>query len=496
MTISALPSAAGTINRREMERRVSAAIDSTRNAGRLHTALYFDLDGFRHINQAFDHNVGDRYLQEISSILRTESPESGLLARVGGDEFMLLLPDMPLLDGWRIAESMADAVARHPCIHGNVTRSITLSGCAVEISRGTESLAELFNQLETACAYAKAERGCIHLVPNWPQDPAEFGEFLRAQERHGYDLQLAQLRQGRITPCRRWFIFPRLEEPLSDCTAPAGHRIKSLEQARDYLAHPVLGPRLLECAAVVEQQGLNLTSPDVDDDLDAPPRTEKHIWRSLTLFALAAGGESVFRRLLDQQFGGVPDAHAYTALGMAGDPKMHYRFTHDALTGLLGMQGIWIPLRAAYEASCIRGVPAVYAHFDIEQFHDVHVCVGHVPSDEFLRKVAELIRDAVGDRGVVARVGGDEFAVLFTDCSIEQARFRAKRVMDAVARHPFQHMDKIYPLTLTGGLAEVSRRGESFSSVCWVASAACRRAKGNPGSLWVAGTTEFGEDLY
>jgi diguanylate cyclase (GGDEF)-like protein len=458
--------------------------------------VYFDLDQFRCLNHAFGHNAGDRYLQEISAILRSASPESALLARVGGDEFMLLLPDTPLLEGWRIAESMANAVARHACVCENVTRSLTLSGGAVEISRRTESPTELFNQLEVACAYAKAERGCIYPVPNWPEDSPEFGEFLRAQERHGYDLQLAQLRQGRITPCRRWFIFPRLEEPLSDCTAPAAHRIKGLEQARDYLAHPVLGPRLLECAAVVEQQGLNLTSPDVDDDLDAPPRTEKHIWRSLTLFALAAGGESVFRRLLDQQFGGMPDAHTYTALGMAGDPKMHYRFTHDALTGLLGMQGIWIPLRAAYEAACTAGVPAAYAHFDIERFRDVHMCVGHVPSDEFLRKVAELIRDAVGEKGVVARVGGDEYAALFTDCSIEQARFWAKRVMDAVARHPFRHMDKTYPLTLTGGLAEVSRRAESFSSVCWVASAACRRAKGHSGSLWVAGPTEFGEDLY
>jgi diguanylate cyclase (GGDEF)-like protein len=141
-------------------------------------------------------------------------------------------------------------------------------------------------------------------------------------------------------------------------------------------------------------------------------------------------------------------------------------------------------------------VPAVYAHFDIDQLRDVHLCVGHVPTDDFLRKVAELIRDAVGDRGVVARVSGDEFTVLFTDCSIEQGRFCAKRVMDAVARHPFQHKDKAYNLTLTGGLAEVSRRCESFSTACWAASAACQRAKANPGSLWVAGPTEFGEDLY
>ena len=496
MKISALPSAVGSINRREMERRVSAAIDSARNEDRRHTALYFDLDRVRHINQAFDRNVGDRYLQEISAVLRAVSPESALLARVGGDEFMLLLSDTPLLEGWRIAESMADAVARHPCIHENVSRSITLSGCAVEISRGTESPAELFSQLETGCAYAKAERGCVHLVPNWPEDSAKFGEFLRAQARYGFDSQLEQLRQGRITPCRRWFMFPRLDEPLNDCTAPSGHRIMSLEQARAYLAHPVLGPRLLECATVIEQQGLDLTSPDVDDVMDAPLRTENHIRSSLTLFALAAGSDSIFRRLLNEQFGGIPDAHTYTALGVEGDPEMHYRFTHDALTGLLGMQGIWIPLRAAYEAACTAGVPSTYAHFDIDQFCDVHICVGHVPSDEFLRIVAELIRDAVGDRGVVARIGGDEFTVLFTDCSIEQARFLAKRVMDTVAGHPFAHMDKTYRLTLTGGLAEVSRRCESFITACSAASAACRRAKGNPGSLWVAGPTEFGEDLY
>ena len=76
------------------------------------------------------------------------------------------------------------------------------------------------------------------------------------------------------------------------------------------------------------------------------------------------------------------------------------------------------------------------------------------------------------------------------------ARFLAKRVMDTVAGHPFAHMDKTYRLTLTGGLAEVSRRCESFITACSAASAACRRAKGKSGSLWVAGPTEFGEDLY
>lgn len=86
--------------------------------------------------------------------------------------------------------------------------------------------------------------------------------------------------------------------------------------------------------------------------------------------------------------------------------------------------------------------------------------------------------------------------MLFTDCSIEQARFLAKRVINAVARHPFQHKDKPYHLKLTGGLAEVSRRADSFYAVPSVASEACLRAKRNPGSLWVAGPAEFGEDLY
>lgn len=486
----------GFINRREMEQRIDAAIGSARNEDRRHTAVYFDLDQFAWLNHASGHDVGDRYLQEISALFRSGSPETASLARVGGDEFTLLMIDTPVLEGWRIAESIAEAVARHPCVHESATRFITLSGCAVEISRGTASLAALFRQLETASAYAKAERACVHLVPNWPEDPSEFGEFLRAQERCGYDLQLAQLRQGRITPCRRWFMFPRLEEPLNNCTAPAGHRIKSLEHARAYLAHAVLGPRLLECATAIEHQVLSLTGPDVDDVPEAPPRTERHIWRSLTLFALAAGSESIFRRLLNQQFGGVPEAHTYTALGMEGDPEMHHRFTHDALTGLLGKQGMWIPLNAAYDASCTAGVPAVYGHLDIDEFCDVHASVGHTAGDEFLRKVAGLIRDAVGARGIVARVGGDEFAVLFTDCSIEQARFLTKRVMAAVARYPFQHKDKTYHLKLTGGIAEVSRRAESFYTVFWAASEACRRAKRKPGSLWVAGPAEFGEDMY
>ena len=161
--ISVLPSAAGSITRREMDRRICAAIDSAREEDRRHTVALFDLDQFGRVNRAFGYDVGDRYLHEIAAAMRAVLPDSAVLARCGSDEFMLLLLDTPLIEGWRIAESMVQAVARNPCGHENATLLVTLSGCAAEVSRTTESLAEFHWKLETGCAYAKAERGYVHV---------------------------------------------------------------------------------------------------------------------------------------------------------------------------------------------------------------------------------------------------------------------------------------------------------------------------------------------
>jgi uncharacterized protein (DUF1810 family) len=131
--------------------------------------------------------------------------------------------------------------------------------------------------------------------------------FVSAQ-RSGYDSVLAELRSGRKTGHWIWFIFPQIAG-LGSSGMSRLYSIGSLDEARAYLEHPVLGPRLRECA------GLILASPErttteMFGSLDAIK-----VRSSMTLFHRAAPVEPVFRQVLDRYYGGVADGATDARLG-------------------------------------------------------------------------------------------------------------------------------------------------------------------------------------
>jgi uncharacterized protein (DUF1810 family) len=133
-------------------------------------------------------------------------------------------------------------------------------------------------------------------------DPYDLQRFVTAQDVGGtYQQALAELRAGRKTSHWMWFVFPQIAGLGYSPTARA-YAITSLAEARAYLAHPVLGARLTECAKVLA--GLSgRTAEQVFGDVDA-----MKLCSSMTLFLRADPGEPVFRQVLEQYFGGVTDS--------------------------------------------------------------------------------------------------------------------------------------------------------------------------------------------
>jgi len=133
------------------------------------------------------------------------------------------------------------------------------------------------------------------------EDPYDLQRFVAAQDAGGtYDRAAAELRDGRKTSHWMWFVFPQIAG-LGHSPTSRTYAITSLDEARAYLAHPVLGPRLTECAAILA--GLEGRSAEqIFGDLDA-----QKLRSSITLFMHAAPVEPVFRQVLDQYFGGLPD---------------------------------------------------------------------------------------------------------------------------------------------------------------------------------------------
>ena len=133
-------------------------------------------------------------------------------------------------------------------------------------------------------------------------DADDLEKFLAAQDAGGtYRQALAELVRGRKTGHWIWFVFPQIAG-LGQSPTSIRYAIASLSQARAYLAHPVLGPRLLECArAVCAHHGS--TAEQILGGIDA-----QKLRSSMTLFHRADPAEPVFQEVIEQFFGGVPDA--------------------------------------------------------------------------------------------------------------------------------------------------------------------------------------------
>jgi uncharacterized protein (DUF1810 family) len=132
-------------------------------------------------------------------------------------------------------------------------------------------------------------------------DPYDLARFVAAQDAHGtYHQATAELRAGAKVSHWMWFVFPQITG-LGQSSLSRRYAIRSVAEARAYLAHPVLGPRLAECAAIVA--GLaGRTAEQIFGGIDA-----QKLRSSMTLFRHADPGEPFFGRVLDLYFAGSPD---------------------------------------------------------------------------------------------------------------------------------------------------------------------------------------------
>ena len=132
-------------------------------------------------------------------------------------------------------------------------------------------------------------------------DAYDLQRFVTAQDDGGtYDRALAELRRGRKTSHWMWFVLPQLAG-LGHSPMARAYAITSLGEARAYLAHPVLGPRLRECAEAVAAS----EAPSAEALLGAIDAVK--LRSSMTLFASADPSEPAFRRVLERYFDGLED---------------------------------------------------------------------------------------------------------------------------------------------------------------------------------------------
>jgi diguanylate cyclase len=159
--------------------------------------------------------------------------------------------------------------------------------------------------------------------------------------------------------------------------------------------------------------------------------------------------------------------------------QLAHSATHDALTGL--------PNRAAFERA-LRAVAAEVeteqrrhslCFIDLDHFKPVNDGAGHAAGDALLRRVAEVIRDTCRRQDFAARIGGDEFAVLLSDCPPEAAERVANKIVDAVAAIRFDWEGRRYVIGASAGITAIATGATDPVELMSEADAACYVAKAN-----------------
>jgi uncharacterized protein (DUF1810 family) len=132
-------------------------------------------------------------------------------------------------------------------------------------------------------------------------DPHNLQRFVIAQNAgRTYDHAVEELRRGHKTSHWMWFVFPQIAG-LGQSHMSRTFAISSLAEAKAYLQHPVLGPRLIECARIVASARAG-TAEEIFGGIDT-----RKLHSSMTLFLRAEPGEPLFKQVLERYFGGLSD---------------------------------------------------------------------------------------------------------------------------------------------------------------------------------------------
>ncbi len=201
-------------NRSWFENQLDQEVARLRRSGTVSLLLFVDLDRFKYINDTAGHSAGDQLLVEVSRRLKSRLRGSDHLARMGGDEYAIILRNVQADDVESLADGFRQALTSAPFSYGGKSYRITISIGATRLDKFTLSPGEAMAQADIACHLSKsAGRNQTHIYTE------ESGRRADMEADLGWSARLEEaLRTDRFELCYQAIIPLRgiERDPLAD----------------------------------------------------------------------------------------------------------------------------------------------------------------------------------------------------------------------------------------------------------------------------------------
>lgn len=163
--------------------------------------------------------------------------------------------------------------------------------------------------------------------------------------------------------------------------------------------------------------------------------------------------------------------------------KLDYLEMHDQRTGLLNRKCFELHLKNALDEARQQGVKHSFIHVALDQFKMINDTVGHNAGDAFIERISDLLKVAITQqRDVLARIGGDEFGILFREIEPIEALKRAEHIRQQIESYIFYWNARAHKITASIGFVPIYKRSGTPNRILSLADASCRVAKSKGGN--------------
>lgn len=146
----------GLVNRRSFERALNDLLKEVRDKDYTFSLIIFDIDDFKKVNDTYGHFVGDMVLKEVSTILRTFLRANTIIARIGGEEFGIILPNVEIENAIKVAQRIRNVIENREVKYNNHIIKFTASFGITQSKKDDEPVS-IFDRADKALYKAKKE---------------------------------------------------------------------------------------------------------------------------------------------------------------------------------------------------------------------------------------------------------------------------------------------------------------------------------------------------